>query len=298
LAIKKEKDLLYTAVAVGDNCIDNYHYPIKRTFVGGSAVNVAIALHRCGITTSYVGAVASDKNGKIITSMLKAEEINISMIQILPGTTAVTDVKIVDGDRVFLQENFGVLNEFYLDNKMIEFILKHKLVHNTYSGQTGKYLPIFREAGAIISFDYSNMQDKALLAQTLPFVDIAFVSATYRDIRIVKKQIKELANNGPQIVVATMGSMGSLVFKDNHFWFQPAIPIADIVDTLGAGDSFIGTFLSGWLRKKTMEVILKEAVINANKTCQHYGAWISCRDNFDFLPGVNSWMNVNSPEGR
>lgn len=268
--------MLYTAVAVGDNCIDNYHCPIKRTFVGGSALNVAVALHWCGITTSYVGAVASDKNGKKIISMLKAEGINISMIQTLPGVTAVTDVKLADGDRVFLQENFGVMNKFYLDNKMLKFILKHKLIHNTYSGQTVEYLPIFREAGAIISFDYSNMQDKALLAQTLPFVDIAFVSVIYRDIEIVKKQIKKLANRGPQIIVATMGSMGSLAFKENHFWFQNAIPIEKIVDTLGAGDSFIGTFLSGWLKKKAMEIILKEAAIKANKTCRHYGAWIAC----------------------
>jgi len=66
-----------SAITIGDNCIDNYLEPINKTFVGGSALNVSIALYRNGITdTSYIGVVGMDKHGDKIITTLQSEGIN------------------------------------------------------------------------------------------------------------------------------------------------------------------------------------------------------------------------------
>lgn len=266
--------MAHTAVAVGDNCIDNYLYPIRGSFVGGNALNVAVTMRRCGIRSSYVGAVGTDENGVRIMSALRAEGVDVSKVQVLPGSTAVTDVEIRDGERVFAREELGVLKDFRLDASVIEFIASHELVHNTYLGQTERYLPRFRMANVTVSFDYSDMQDQTLLANTLPFVDIAFVSTPNGSISEAEKLAKELTRYGPRLVVATMGAAGSLAFDGNRSWFQPAIPVDPVVDTLGAGDAFIGTFLSGWLEGKAIDLILREAAARASDVCRHLGAWV------------------------
>jgi fructoselysine 6-kinase len=46
-----------------------------------------------------------------------------------------------------------------------------------------------------------------------------------------------------------------------------------VVDTLGAGDAFIGATLAGMLRGEPLGDVLRAAASLAGKTCQSYGAF-------------------------
>ena len=51
---------------------------------------------------------------------------------------------------------------------------------------------------------------------------------------------------GPQYVIIKKGEHGVLLFHDNEIFSAPALPLAEVFDPTGAGDSFAGGF-AGYL---------------------------------------------------
>ena len=51
---------------------------------------------------------------------------------------------------------------------------------------------------------------------------------------------------GPKYVVIKKGEHGALLFNDDHVFFAPALPLKEVFDPTGAGDTFAGGF-SGYL---------------------------------------------------
>ena len=47
---------------------------------------------------------------------------------------------------------------------------------------------------------------------------------------------------GPKYVVIKKGEHGALIFHGEHIFFAPALPLADVFDPTGAGDTFAGGF--------------------------------------------------------
>jgi len=60
---------------------------------------------------------------------------------------------------------------------------------------------------------------------------------------------------------------------NGEIFYQPAIPVK-VLDTLGAGDRYIGVFIAQWLQKKPIDECMKAAAYQAAQTCTHYGAWL------------------------
>ena len=60
---------------------------------------------------------------------------------------------------------------------------------------------------------------------------------------------------------------------DGEFYFQPAIVSDKIVDSLGAGDSFIARFISEYLKDTSIDEAMELATKSAFNTCMHYGAF-------------------------
>ena len=85
--------------AAGDNCMDVYDKENK-AFPGGNPVNVAVYVARLGGEAAYIGPVGTDAYGKQMMDAIQGKGVDVSRMKILEGTTAVTHVEIVDGDRV------------------------------------------------------------------------------------------------------------------------------------------------------------------------------------------------------
>jgi sugar/nucleoside kinase (ribokinase family) len=47
---------------------------------------------------------------------------------------------------------------------------------------------------------------------------------------------------GPQYVVIKKGEHGALLFHGNEIFFAPALPLEEVFDPTGAGDTFAGGF--------------------------------------------------------
>ena len=59
---------------------------------------------------------------------------------------------------------------------------------------------------------------------------------------------KKIMTMGPAYVVIKKGEHGALIFHENEMFFAPALPLAEVFDPTGAGDTFAGGF-TGYLAK-------------------------------------------------
>ena len=48
---------------------------------------------------------------------------------------------------------------------------------------------------------------------------------------------------GPQYLIIKKGEHGALLFHHNQVFFAPALPLEDVFDPTGAGDTFAGGFI-------------------------------------------------------
>jgi fructoselysine 6-kinase len=119
--------------------------------------------------------------------------------------------------------------------------------------------------------DYGERYSEEFIDKTIQYIDLAFFSTNPGEHAIAETLAKRMFTRGPELVVVTMGSEGALAY-DGHFTFQPAQKI-DVVDTLGAGDTFIATFLSHWIMGKSVADSMALASVAAAHTCSIFGAW-------------------------
>ncbi len=266
------------AVSLGDNCIDHYLPPIEKVFVGGNALNVAVHMQRAGLPVAYIGAVGDDDYGDMILQALAGVGVDVSHVRVLPGSTSYTDIRLTaQNERVFVHEHIGPVPRLDLDEELLDFILKHKLVHTTWIGGADEYLPAFADKPILVSLDYGERYTQDFVERTIARVDLAFFSLPETQADEAAHLANRMSQRGPKLVVVTMGAKGSLAYSDHQLFVQPAHPV-QVVDSLGAGDTFIGTFLANWLRGADVHDCLEQASRAAAKTCTHLGGWIQSAD--------------------
>jgi sugar/nucleoside kinase (ribokinase family) len=56
------------------------------------------------------------------------------------------------------------------------------------------------------------------------------------------KAAKKIQEMGPRVVIIKKGEHGALLFNENKIFFAPALPLEDVFDPTGAGDTFAGGF--------------------------------------------------------
>lgn len=79
------------------------------------------------------------------------------------------------------------------------------------------------------------------------------------------KAAEKIQEMGPKYVVIKKGEHGALLFNDKNVFFAPALPLEEVFDPTGAGDTFAGGF-SGYLAssKNVSFENLKNAVIHGS----------------------------------
>jgi len=57
------------------------------------------------------------------------------------------------------------------------------------------------------------------------------------------KAAKKIISMGPKFVVIKKGEHGALLFNEEHVFYAPALPLDEVYDPTGAGDTFAGGFV-------------------------------------------------------
>ncbi|MFL5321215.1 MAG: PfkB family carbohydrate kinase [Myxococcaceae bacterium] len=100
----------------------------------------------------------------------------------------------------------------------------------------------------------------------------------------VIKAAKAIRAMGPQRVVIKRGEYGALLFDQDHVFWCPAYPLADVFDPTGAGDSFAGGFMGCVSESKSLA---HDALRRAMVTGSVMGSFAVERFSLERLKEVN-----------
>lgn len=90
------------------------------------------------------------------------------------------------------------------------------------------------------------------------------------------KAAKKILGMGPKYLIIKKGEHGALLFDKHNVFFAPALPLEEVVDPTGAGDTFAGGFIGYLAQSQNISFEnMKRAVIigsaMASFTCEKFG---------------------------
>lgn len=233
--------------------------------VGGAPANVSAAVAKLGVESKFVSKLGKDAFGDHIIDVLK--NVNVNTDYVLRTDKANTGLAFVslkeDGNRDFsfyrnpsadmlLEEN-EVKKEWFEDCYCLHFC-SLGLIESPMKAAHKKAIEYALECRSIISFDPnvrlplwdSEESCRNSILEFLPLAHIVKISdeelefITGYDTMDKAKQV--LFTGNVKLVLFTKGKDGAEAYTKDRIIKIPG-NIVDVVDTTGAGDSFIGSFL-------------------------------------------------------
>jgi fructoselysine 6-kinase len=261
-------------LCIGDNCVD-YYREMNLRFPGGNALNVAVYTSGfSGVQSDYVGVLGTDDNGKFIEDQMSKAGLSTRFLIRKDGETAITVILLRGGDRVFESYLEGVQANVSYPQELVDLPKAYDLAHFTVWG-FGKELVkgLSCAAKPLLSCDFSSQIDDPR-TNIMKYLDCSFFSGSdliRRGLDPVDT-LKRLKATTSGLVVMTLGSQGSIATDGEDIYREAAFPI-DVVDTLGAGDSYIASFLVNRLRGMSISDSMKAGHEYAARVCVRLGAW-------------------------
>ncbi|MDD6214932.1 MAG: ribokinase [Firmicutes bacterium] len=220
---------------------------------GGKGANQAVASARQGAKTLMIGAVGDDEYGKELKKNLENSGVDTSGIQTVNGSSGAAVITLYKGDNAIILNdgaNAAVTPEFIKKNEhmiddadivVLQFeipidsvIFAAKLSHEKNKtvilnpAPMPKNMP--REVLSYIDFLIPNRSETELLC-----------GFEIKNIKDAERAVKGINNMGVKNVIITLGSDGC-IYNDVEGIKTQSIYESKIVDTTGAGDSFVGAF--------------------------------------------------------
>ncbi len=246
-------------LAVGTVAFDAIETPFGKTdkILGGSGTFVGLAASQFGVETGVVSVVGGDFPQSYI-DMMNSKGINTEGIEVIKdGKTFFWSGKYHNdmNSRDTLVTELNVLEHFapvvpdsFKDAEIVMLGNLHPLTQASVLDQMAV-------KPKLVVLDTMNFwMDIALndLHEVIKRIDVITIndeearqlSGEYSLVNAAKK-IHEM---GPKYVVIKKGEHGALLFHEEKMFFAPALPLAEVFDPTGAGDTFAGGFC-GFLAK-------------------------------------------------
>jgi fructoselysine 6-kinase len=268
-------------IGVGDNVVDNYTH-MKTLFPGGNALNFAVFAKKNGIDAAYLGSLAKDKSGDHLVKTLSGLGVDISKCPREEGETGSPNVKVLDGDRIFMGSNNGGVCRtapLILNEERLKYIEDFDFVLSSCYSFMEDQLPLLAGSSKLLGFDFSTKTDSDYIKKIAPLLDLAIFSGSHFTLVECKEKINEFYSLGCHRVLATRGSESSL-FLDSKVLYTGAVKDITPVDSLGAGDTYFTRLIvellqGGWenLKKEQIMNALDKSADDSALTCKYFGAF-------------------------
>ncbi len=270
---------------------------------GGSVFNTAIALGRLGTQTGFVSGISTDMFGEQLTASLTASNVDTSLCVRSNRPTTLAFVKLTGGEAeyAFFDENSAgrMFSEGDLPDLDPAVAALHFGAISLITEPCGSaYEALMRRehASRVISLDPNirpgfiadRQAHLARMQRMIAMSDIVKLSdadlAWFDENRSFGDQARDWLGQGAKLIVLTRGAKGATGMTQDCIVDIPAMPV-DIVDSVGAGDTFNAGLLSalerggyltkdrlGLLNDKTLAEILSFAAKAAAITVSRAGA--------------------------
>ncbi|MEN2398352.1 sugar/nucleoside kinase (ribokinase family) [Flavobacterium sp. 270] len=242
---------------VGTVAFDAIETPFGKTdkILGGAATYIGLSASFFNLQSAIVSVVGDDFPQEHL-DLLTSKNIDISGIEIVKGGKTFFWSGLYHNDlnsRDTLVTELNVLADFqpkvpqnFKDSDVVMLGNLHPLVQSSVLDQLEK-------KPKLVVLDTMNFwMDCALpeLLDVIKRVDVITIndeearqlSGEYSLVKAASK----IQDMGPKYVVIKKGEHGALIFHNREVFFAPALPLEDVYDPTGAGDTFAGGF-SGFI---------------------------------------------------
>lgn len=244
---------------VGTVAFDAIETPFGKTdkILGGTATYISLSASQFGVNLGIVSVVGGDFPIAYLEK-LNARNINTDGVEIIEDgktffwsgkyhndlnsrDTLITDLNVLADFKPVVPENFINTDFLILGN-----------LHP--SVQIGVIKQIPKRPKLVVldtmNFWMDNTWDE--LMKVLAKIDVITIndeearqlSGEYSLVKAAQKIYKM----GPKYVIIKKGEHGALLFHEDNVFFAPALPLEEVFDPTGAGDSFAGGFI-GYIAK-------------------------------------------------
>ena len=264
------------SVCVGDNVID-YYVNNKRMYPGGNALNVSVHLARLGNDSVYLGNIGDDKMAGVIQRALDANNVDHSHCEIIEGgTTKHCNYEVVNGERTFVNVVIGDKwsGPMDLTEDRIEYIKGFDVIISNCNAKMQDEMKKISALDKIYVYDFGE-KDKYHVDEYLDLVctnlDLAMFSFPHVSEETIRKFAERIMDHGVVNVLVTMGSHGQYLINKNGV-VHGEVKYVEAVDTMGAGDSFLASFIDEMMRLgwNKGEVLPEEKVVKALDKASSY----------------------------
>lgn len=269
---------------------------------GGKGANQAVAAARLGANVQMIGCIGDDSFGKETLLSLKRNNVGTTYVKVLENVTSGVAIIIRQGvnNRIIIDKG---ANQALSKNQLIEFNEKHSIENEIFVTQlendfektmealafakSKNMLTVLNPAPAVElkESNYKNI-DILVLNQSEAKILIGIYPETEIECKEVYKQFSKL---GVGQVIITLGKSGSYVFNEEYF-LKINPEKVQVVDTVGAGDSYIGGLTYLLSKGKDIFTAAKFAGKVASLTITKEGAQ-SSMPSLDEIQKYEYWRN-------
>eukprot|EP00201_Polytomella_parva_P018417 CAMPEP_0175054004 /NCGR_PEP_ID=MMETSP0052_2-20121109/9251_1 /TAXON_ID=51329 ORGANISM="Polytomella parva, Strain SAG 63-3" /NCGR_SAMPLE_ID=MMETSP0052_2 /ASSEMBLY_ACC=CAM_ASM_000194 /LENGTH=346 /DNA_ID=CAMNT_0016318625 /DNA_START=12 /DNA_END=1052 /DNA_ORIENTATION=- len=261
---------------------------------------------------SYFGCIGDDEFGKTMTDICKAQGVNVRY-QVDPSTpTGSCAVCIVGGERS-LVANLAAANnfksEFLLRPENWSVVERARVVYCTgffITVSTDSIMAVAKHCAANDKIFSMNISApfivqvppfKAALMEALPYIDFLFgneieaeafaasegwTGLPLEEVALRIARMPKASGSRPRVVVFTQGCEPTLIAVNGRVSRHPVIvlPKEKLVDTNGAGDAFVGGFMSQLAAGKSVDECVRAGNYAANVIIQRSGCTLPSKPEF------------------
>ncbi len=235
--------------------------------VGGSPLNVAVALSRLGQSTAFLSKVSNDHFGRKLVAYLENERVNVDLLVRTQAPTTLATVALDDKG----VPTYSFYTNGTADRSLAVSELPARLPDAVRVVHIGSYTTALEPTAAslealvtrerprrFISYDPnirpSIVPDPELWRRRVAALTAQshLVKASVEDIQFlypgapVEGVLKDWLARGASIAVATMGEVGALAVTRQGVAARVSARSVKVIDTVGAGDTFQAALLT-WL---------------------------------------------------
>lgn len=261
-----------------------------REISGGSAANTLAGLAALGCSCGFIGQVRDDQLGSVFSHDIRALGIRFDTPARTDEPPTARCLVLVTPDAQRTMNTFLGASQFlpaaaldadlirsarilYLEGYLWDPEEPRKAMRNA--------IGIARDAGREVAFTLSDgfvierHRDDFLALLNDGMIDILFANeAEILSLTKLDRFDKAVGRIAPSVktLVVTRSEKGAIAVRDGKRVEVAAQPVAEIVDTTGAGDLFAAGFLAGHVRGKPLTDCLSLGAIAAAEVIAHYGA--------------------------
>ncbi len=236
---------------------------------GGDSLNVAVGLARLGCSVGFCGAVGADQLGDYLSGVISSAGIDSRCLRRKAGAATCACLVLINsaGDRTFFYYG-GTNDTFSPEDVDLSVMAEAGVVHvgGTFllprfdGGGAAGILLAARQRGRLTSMDVTwdtTGRWLSVIEPCLPHLSFFLPSVKEAERMTGRSTPEEMASflqdRGAATAVIKLGERGCYVKPPGIPGFFVNAFNTEVVDTTGAGDSFVAGFLTGLVRKWDVE---------------------------------------------